>query len=217
MRLLLPAALVMGAVALTYVTARGRTRPADRVVLGAIRLAALALLTACLMRPALLISSAVPQRNILAVLLDDSRSMSIADAGRVTRTAAVQAAFADSADVVRALGEKFALRFYRFESGLDRVDGVGRLRGNGARTDLSRALDEARRDLAGLPLAGLVLVTDGADNGAGAIAEPLLALRGRKVPVYPVGVGSERFTSDIAIERVDLPTSALRGATLIAT
>ena len=217
MRLLLPAALILSAVALTYVTARGRTRPADRVVLGVIRLGALALLTACLMRPALLVSSAVPQRNILAVLLDDSRSMSIADAGRITRIAAVQAAFADSADVVRSLGEKFALRFYRFGSGLDRVGGAARLRGNGARTDLALALDEARRDLAGLPVAGIVLVTDGADNGAGALAEPLLALRGRKVPVYPVGVGSERFSSDIAIERVDLPSSALRGATLVAT
>ncbi len=216
MRLLLPAAVVMGAVALTYATARGRTRPLDRAVLGLIRFGALGLLAACLMRPAILISTAVPQRNVLAVLLDDSRSMTIPDVGGRTRAAAAAAAFADSADVVRRLGEKFALRFYRFAEGLDRVQGARGLRSNGSRTDLGRALEEARRDLTGLPLAGLVLVTDGADNGEGALTEPLLALKARRIPVYPVGVGSERFTSDVAVERVELPSSALRGVTLVA-
>lgn len=217
LRLVLPALIVMGALAWTYVGARGRTRPVDRLMLGAIRLGALALLIACLMGPALLISSAVPQRNVLAVLLDDSRSMIISDAGDSTRVSAVRRAFADSTALVRALGERFALRFYRFAEDVDRIDGAGRLRATGSRTDLARALDEARRDLAGLPVAGVVLVTDGADNGTGTLAEPLLALRGRKVPVYPVGVGAERFPADLAVDRLDLPRSALRGATLVAS
>ena len=216
LRLLLPAAIVLGVAALTYATARGRTTVRDRFVLGAVRLAVLALLVACLLRPALLVSSAVPQRNILAVLLDDSRSMTIADAAGGARTALVQRTFADSADLVRRLGERFALRFYRFAEGLDRIEGPAALRASGSRTDLARALDEARRDLAGLPLAGIVLVTDGADNGEGSIAEPLLALRAARVPVYPVGIGAERFPSDVAVERVELPVSALRGATLVA-
>ena len=117
LRLLLPAAIVLGVVALTYATARGRTTLRDRIVLGAVRLAVLALLVACLLRPALLVSSAVPQRNILAVLLDDSRSMTIADAAGGARTALVQRTFADSADLVRRLGERFALRFYRSAAG----------------------------------------------------------------------------------------------------
>src|SRR5690606_33497779 len=93
----------------------------------------------------------------------------------------------------------------------------GALRGTGARTDVATALVDARRDFAGAPLAGLVLATDGADNGGQALGDALLALKAAKIPVYPVAVGSERFERDVAIERVELPRSTLRGAVLLGS
>ncbi len=52
MRLAVPALVAMGALAWTYVGTRGRTRPAARIMLGTIRLAALALLLAgCAVTP----------------------------------------------------------------------------------------------------------------------------------------------------------------------
>ena len=70
----------------------GRLR--DRVVLTALRLAALALVLFCLFRPTLVVRAAVNQQNVVAVLLDDSRSMQIADwagqAARRLRPAAVR-------------------------------------------------------------------------------------------------------------------------------
>ena len=53
----------------------------DRVVLTALRMAALALVLFCLFRPTLVVRAAVPQQNVVAVLLDDSRSMQIPDWG----------------------------------------------------------------------------------------------------------------------------------------
>ncbi len=215
----LPIPLLIGAIgiglAVILFALRGLRTSApgrDRLVLGAIRLAVVLLLAGCLMRPVLLLSSSVPQRNILAVLLDDSRSMQLRDVNGAPRLDAVRAAFGDSAALVRRLGERFVLRFFRFGADAGAITGTTALKGNGTRTDLAGALQAAQDELAGAPLAGLVLVTDGADNAGADLTAPLLSLRARKVPVYSVGVGQERFEKDAGIERVSLPASALTGA-----
>ena len=82
-------------VVLAYRHLRGINR-VDRVVLGAMRALALLIVLACLLRPTEVLSSAVPQRNVLAILLDDSRSMRVSDVDGASRTAAMQRAFSDS-------------------------------------------------------------------------------------------------------------------------
>src|SRR5438132_6322699 len=157
----------------------------DRLVLGALRAAVFLLLAGCLLRPVLLLSSALPQRNVIGVLLDDSRSMRLADLPGGSRLDLVRHAFADSAgSITRRLGDRFVLRFYRFAADASPIAGAERLRGSGTRTDLAGALDAARAELAGVPLAGLILVSDGADNAGADLSAPLLALRARRVPVY---------------------------------
>ena len=49
----------------------------------------------------------------------------------------------------------------------------------GTATRLGQALDRARDELAGLPLAGLVMVSDGADTSDAAIDDTLSSLEGR--------------------------------------
>jgi uncharacterized membrane protein len=217
--------LLLGLAALVALTllllALGRLRTPtplrDRLILGGLRAAVLLLLLGCLLRPVLLLSSAVPQRNVLGILLDDSRSMQLADLPSGTRLDAVRRAFGDSAgSLTGPLKDRFVLRYFRFAADAGPLASAERLRGGGSRTDLAGALDAAREELAGVPLAGLILVTDGADNAAGDLAAQLLALRGRRVPVYTVGVGQERFARDLAIERVALPSNTLAGAGVLA-
>jgi uncharacterized membrane protein len=205
----------LAVVTLTYRRVRTSLRR-DRVILAVLRGAAVALLAACLLRPSLVLSSSVPQRNVLGILLDDSRSMRLSDVDGGTRLDAVRRVFADSAALVRALADRFALRFFRFAADAGPLANAAALTGAGTRTDLPSALEAAREELAGLPVAGLVLVTDGADNAGSDLAPPLLALQARRVPVYTVGVGQERFARDLAIERVDLPANALAGAGVLA-
>lgn len=206
---------------LVLLLALGRLRTAaplrDRLVLGTLRGAVFLVLAVCLLRPVLLLSSAVPQRNVLGIVLDDSRSMRLTDLPDGSRLDAVRHAFADSAgSLTRRLSDRFVLRYFRFAADAGPLAGADRLRGTGSRTDLAAALDAAREELAGVPLAGLILVSDGADNAGADLTAPLLALRARKVPVYAVGVGQERFTKDLALERVGLPASALAGAGVLA-
>ena len=48
-----------------------------------------------------------------------------------------------------------------------------------------------REELAGLPVAGVVLVSDGADTSDAVADEALLGLKAEKLPVFTVGVGSD--------------------------
>ena len=200
---------------LALVTYRGvpttdRTR--DRIVLIGLRLAAVAVLLFCLFRPTLILKAAVPQQNFLGVLIDDSRSMSIADREGQPRSAFVQQQLnGPSAALLAALSQKFVVRFFRFSSSSDRVGTAAELKYGGTSTRLAPALDRARDELAGLPLAGLVLVTDGADTSDAAIDETLAGLKARSIPVFTVGVGQERFAHDVQVTRVETPRAVLKG------
>lgn len=217
----LPTALLAGAaiaavLLIMWLYSRVRTLAVgDRVVLGVLRAVAVLLVIGCLLRPGLVIASAVPQRNVFALLFDDSRSMRIHDVGDTTRLALVQRAFADTNSLTRKLSERFALRRFRFGANAAPLASAHDLTGSGTRSDLARALGDVREDLNGLPLAGVVLVSDGADNGGTRYDDALLALRARRIPVYTVGVGRERFDRDVAIERVQAPRHTLSGANIV--
>ncbi len=202
-------------VAATYATARGKTRPRDRTVLTILRVAVLAVLVFCLLQPKLVLSTVVPQRNFLGILIDDSQSMQIPDGDGRARSLFVEESFgAEGGALLAALSERFILRFFRFSSSTERITGPAELTFTGTRTRLGGALEHARGELAGVPLSGLVVVTDGADNAESGLTEPLLALRASKVPVYTIGLGEERFAKDIEIVRATVPRSVLKGASV---
>jgi uncharacterized membrane protein len=203
------------AVLATYRRAPGHASPRYRSALAAIRAALLIILGVLLLQPTLLVSTAVPQRNVVGILVDDSRSMSIADNGQLTRADQVRSLLGPDAALPVALGEQFQLRWFRFSRRPERIKGVDGLAFGGNRSDLSTALDDVRRELAALPLAGLVLVTDGADNADSAITRAVLSLTAAGVPVYTVGVGEERFAADLELSRVTAPRAALRGGSVL--
>ena len=230
----------------------------DRWVLMALRAAALGVLAFLLLRPVLLVSTVVPRRNFVAVLLDDSRSMRVADEDGETRAQRVLDLFGGMDDggtdaaatdplasdpgvegssamdpaeepepltqggeggLREALEDRFRLRMYGFDSDADRIDGAGELAFAGPRTNLAAALTRVQREMAGLPLSGVVVVSDGADNDDEAtppLSEALLEARAAGIPVYTIGVGSERIVPDIEVRRVEVPREALEGTTIVA-
>ena len=201
---------------LTYRGVPTTDRTRDRVVLVGLRLAAVAVLLFCLFRPTLILKAAVPQQNFLGILIDDSRSMSIADREGQPRSAFIQQQLnGPNAQLLAALSQKFVVRFFRFSSNSDRVGTAGDLKFGGTSTRLAPALDRARDELAGLPLAGLVMVTDGADTSDAAIDETLAGLKARSIPVFTVGVGQERFAHDVQVTRVETPRAVLKGTALV--
>jgi uncharacterized membrane protein len=199
---------------LTYRTAPGEANWLDRAVLITLRLCLVAVVLFCLFRPVLILRAAVPQQNFLGVLLDDSRSMRVADQDGKPRSDFVNGTFGPDSPVLKALSARYALRFFSFSSSAARVAGSRDLTYNGTQTKLSEALLRSKEEFAGLPLAGLVMVTDGADTQESSIQESLLGLRAAQVPVFTVGVGRETFGKDIQVSRVNTPRTVLKGTNL---
>lgn len=213
--------VALGAVALVltglaYRRAHATLTARARAVLWGLRAGVVVILVFCLSGPALRLSTVVPQQNVIGILVDDSRSMQVTDQDDRTRGAVAAEAFAPDGPVMRALAQRFRVRVFRFSETLDRVDSVGALAFDGRRTDLAEALAAARRELATVPLAGLVVASDGASNGSGSLAEPLLALAADRVPVYTVGFGDVALEPDIELNRAALPRSVLQGAAVVA-
>lgn len=201
---------------LSYTRARGRSTRGDRWVLVGVRTAVLLVLALCLFRPMLLLSAAVPQRNFVGVLIDDSRSMQIADQDGLQRADFVRTQLAGAHPaLLDALESRFQVRLFRFGASAARVDSAGGLVYGERETHLAAAVEAAQRELESVPLSGLVVVSDGADNSHQAMADELLRLRARRVPVFTVGVGAEQFDHDIEIQRVETPRTVINHSTLV--
>jgi len=198
--------------------ARAKLNRVDLGLLIGLRVLALGLLGVSLLEPVLRVMTVARQQSFVGVLLDDSQSQSIRDNDGRARADFIRERLLDpEGDIRRALEERFKVRFFRFSDSAERLPGGTALRFAGSQTNLATALRRAREELADVPLSGLVLVTDGADNAAGPLSETLLDLRNRQLPVFSVGLGRERFSRDVEITRVEVPASVLQGSTVIAS
>ena len=209
-------ALGLAGVAVVLAVLSYRRRPSSPLLLS-IRIALIALLAFCLFRPVLIVKAAVAQQNFLAVLIDDSRSMQIDDSDEgQTRGEYARQQFGDrTAATLKRLSDKFVVRTFRFSSSAARLGSPAELTFGGVETKLGAALEGARQELAGLPLAGMVLVSDGADTTDAALTEAVLSLKAAALPVFTVGVGQDRLTRDIQVDRVSTPRQALKGTSLL--
>ncbi len=189
----------------------------DLTLLAGLRVLAVSLLGFSLLEPTLRVLTVAPQQSFVGVLLDDSLSLTIKDDRGHARSDFVRDRLMNPAgDLRRTLEEKFKLRFFRFSNSAERVQG-GSLEFAGTRTDLAAALRRAKEELADVPVSGLVLVSDGADNVSGPLSETLLDLRTQRLPVFVVGLGRETFDKDIEITRVEVPASVLQGSSVVAS
>lgn len=205
-------ALIIAGVWLTYLKTTRPLTPFWKGLLVANRSSILVLLLFCLLRPVMSTVQVSPQETYLGVLFDDSQSMAIADlASGQTRQEAVEQAFFEDG-VLAELGESFQLRSFRFDKTTSRISDLEGLGQDGTTSSLEQALSYVDDQLSGLPLGGIVLVTDGADNSDAnplALAENLGV---RKIPVFTVGVGSEDIPEDIGIVDVSAAKTVLEGS-----
>jgi len=210
-------AIIVVLAVLTYRRVRvneGRVR--DRVILTTLRVVTLAVVLFCLFRPTLIVRAAVNQQNVVAVLLDDSRSMDIADWNGKPRADFIRQEFGAAAGpLLKSLSDRFIVRIFRFSATTGRITDVKDLSFDGSQTKLGTALDGAREELAGLPVSGVVLVSDGADTSEGSLQTALLGMKASKLPVFTVGVGSAKLPRDLQVDRVTTPRSVLKDASLL--
>lgn len=217
-RWVLVLAIVASAGSLGWLLWRNRARlatPIQRaraVAIWLLQSAAIALLLLMLWEPAISVASLKPQQNIVAVVVDDSRSMGIRDEDG-TRLESAERVL--DRRLLAGLRARFQVRLYRLGSGLARVENLQELQPNGTSTHIADGLRQIASDAATLPVGAVVLLSDGEDTTGGIDLETLSDLRRRHLPVNTIGFGKTRV-NDVEMDSLEIPAKALADARLEA-
>jgi uncharacterized membrane protein len=184
-------------------------------VIWLLQFAMAALLLILLWQPAILVAELKPQQNIIAVLVDDSRSMSIPDNGATRESQAIKAL---DGGVLDELQKKFQVRLYRIDGQLARISKLDELKTSvpASATRIGDGLRQLAGEAADLPIGAVVLLSDGADNSGGIDLETISTFRSRRIPVHTVGFGLEQVPHDVEVDDAIVAPRALADSRLAA-
>jgi len=157
--------------ALLWFGPRGRkVSPGRRRVLVVLRVLVILLMLMAMLRPTLVRTKITKQSATLIVLVDRSRSMQVTDGvGKKSRWEALKSTVADALPALGELSKDLEIKVYEFDSKPERVElSPGKLEldaePKGEQSAIGVALDEAIKAEAGKRLAGVVLLSDGAQR-----------------------------------------------------
>ena len=184
-----------------------------RLALWALQAGTASLLLLMLWRPAVQVAALQPQQNLVAVIVDDSASMALRDAGG-SRLEAARAVL--DGGLLEGLRERFMVRLYRAGKELARIEKPEELSGAQPASRIAAALRQVADDSAGLPVGAVVLLSDGADNEGGIDLETVRRIRRYRIPVHTIGFGREKMSRDVELVDVSIAPRALPDSRLTA-
>jgi uncharacterized membrane protein len=205
-------AIVLAAAGLALLNARRLSRVSlilrswRLAVLWALESALAAFVLLLLWQPAIAVSELSPRQNIVAILVDDSRSMSIKENGASREDRAIEAL---RSTLLPAIGARFETRLYRFDTALTRIAVSELGPADAPATHIGDSLKQLAMETSDLPIGAVVLLSDGGDSSGGVDRDAIEALRKRHIPVHTVGFGAIEGAPDVEVEDVTLATRAL--------
>ncbi|CAN5898378.1 hypothetical protein BH11MYX2_BH11MYX2_10690 [soil metagenome] len=200
-------AAVIAIVVLAWRASRGATAWRRATMIG-LRAGAAVCALVVFLEPAVELRQVAREPNRIAILVDDSKSMSLAEqTDGPTRLARARQMLAASADTLAVWGENHKIDFYTFSDTLSPTS-LATLAANpaaGKATLTRKALELVRARYEGHDLAGIVLISDGAstggfdeDSGDGAVRDFLRSLDTRVHTVWAARPGLK----DTAVAKV---------------
>jgi len=119
-------------------------------------------------------------------------------------------------DIFKELGREHRIRYFRFGERLEPTGGEGEVLADSLRrvqptakaTRLGTAIEEAVRRYSGQPVAGVMVLTDGASNGGADPLDVARRLRERGIPLFTVGLGLPH-PPDVRIQAVSVHDTVL--------
>ena len=184
--------------------------------LATLQFAFLAILACLAWRPVLNVERVRDRENVLAVALDTSASMAYEDAVDSDQSRLQRAVSALSQDALSSLQRTFDVRLFTFAARTEALSSLDSVPAPGAQTHVGDALTQLLQTAGTLPLAGIVLVSDGGENGQTLSEQRLAQIASFGVPVHTVGVGPERLPSDLELAAVNVASTAPAGSTVSA-
>ncbi len=200
---------LMGVAAALILRGYARARAPGRVrVLGAtLKILGMGALVLSLVEP--LLTGTRPRKgaNAFAVLADASQSLQVRDdpAGPA-RGDWVRDRLREDLPWRTRLGQDFDVRSYAFDSHLRAVEGFEGLAFDGTATALPTSLASLARRFQGLPLAGVLLFTDGNRTDPGEVDWSKLP------PVFPVALPARGTIKDIGVANVSISQTNFEAA-----
>ncbi len=202
-------------------------RPSVKAACAVLKGLGFAALALSLLEP--LLTGSRPRRgaNTFAVLADNSQSLLIRDEGDPrTRGDRLRDLLREESRWRARLGQDFDVRGYAFDSHLRAVDGFDDLVFDGVGSSLTTSLSALSRRFRGLPLAGVLLFTDGNRTDTGDVdwsrlppvfpVSPTSGGAARDVGVGNVSVSQANFESAPVVVRADVSAVGLRGEPVVA-
>jgi uncharacterized membrane protein len=177
--------------------------PRRRAALIALRAVALLLVGFCLLRPVIVVPSARISNAVVPILVDASRSMRLADAdGGASRFDAAKRLVQER--LLPALDPSFTVEVLAMRDALS-AQPLARVTPDAGASDLRGALADVNERYRGQQVAGIVLVSDGAETASETSAPPTSG----GPPVFTVGVGAPRPPRDREVLAVAVGDTSL--------
>ncbi|MCH8954690.1 VWA domain-containing protein [candidate division KSB1 bacterium] len=187
-----------------------------KTVLIGLKFVVITLLLIILLEPVVTVSSVVPRKSSLILLVDDSKSMSIQDAeddlSRLDFTKRLLGS-EEAPGLTDRLKQNFKIQMYKFSSDVEHLKETQQLAAQGVATNLARSLAFAVDVAKQSAVSGVVLFTDGVNNGDDDPLEYAAVMKNKNLPVFVVGVGSER-SEDIELSKVAVNHSVIENSVI---
>jgi uncharacterized membrane protein len=184
-----------------------------KLIIGTLQVLMLATVLVMLWRPVLLVERVRDRENIVAVVMDASASMAHGEGEKSRLQDSVAALQGGTLDSLR---KSFGVRLFSFAGPVQTLKQLDEIPPPGSQTKIGDALNTVLQTGATTPLSGVIVITDGGENGGTLSEERLTELASFGVPVHTVGVGPEQTPNDLELDSVMLADAAAPGEVLNA-
>jgi uncharacterized membrane protein len=202
----------IASVAVLWSYARAQAPLSIRLGAAIVKGLGITLLLLILLDPILTGKRARPHANAFVVLADNSQSLLIHDdRSDQTRGDWMRDLLAKEQPWRTRLAQDFDVREYLFDSHLRSADGFSSLNFDGTGSALVTSLSLLSKRFQGLPLAGILLFTDGIRTDSRDLDWSTLP------PVYPVVPPAQRGAKDVSIKQVSVTQTNFESAPVVIT
>ncbi len=217
----------IAALALLWSYARARTGRPVRLAAATLKALGFAALLIALVEP--MLTGTRPRRgaNAFVILADNSQSMLIRDGrGTPTRGEWLRDRLGKETAWKTRLEQDFDVRRYAIDSHLRAVEGFDALAFDGVGSSLGTSLQSLAKRFRGLPIAGVLVFTDGRRTDTGDLdpsqLPPIYPVipptrgGGRDIGVRGVSITQTNFEAAPVVLRADVATTGYRGQPIVA-
>jgi uncharacterized membrane protein len=189
---------------------RAEAKRSVRITAGVLKAMGFTALAISLLEP--LLTGSRPRRgaNAFVILADNSQSLQIRD-GDTNHTSGdwMRGLLQGESAWKTRLGQDYDVRSYVFDSHLRAVDGFETLTFDGTGSALATSLEALSKRFRGLPLAGVLLFTDGNRTDSRDVDLSQLA------PLYPVVPPSRSVARDVGVSQVSINQTNFESAPVV--